>query len=73
MAKAPPKSLRITHGLRTAVNIRDKDSNTEKCTRDPGYDLRAPWKVSKNKGGKRRVYEYESVSGSEQSQRKSAA
>ena len=42
MAKAPPKSLRITHGLCT-ISIYGGIQNIKGRTRDPGYDLRVPW------------------------------
>ena len=54
MAKAPPKSLRITHGLRiwTVISIYVGMTHTHGRTRDPGYDLHVPWE--RGEGG--RVY-----------------
>ena len=53
MAKAPPKSLRMTHGLCLgfAINLWEEGANTKKMrTKDPGCDLRVPWgKGSNNK------------------------
>lgn len=53
MAKAPPKSLRITHGL-CAISIYAGIQNTKWRTRDPGYGLRVPW--DKDRKGERGVY-----------------
>ena len=55
MAKAPPKSLRITHGLRiwAVISIHVEMAHTHGLTRDPVYDLHVPWE---RREGKRRVY-----------------
>jgi hypothetical protein len=44
MAKAPPKSLRITQGLyMRGQRICHERENTSARTRDPWYDLHVPW------------------------------
>ena len=55
MAKAPPKSLRITQGLCiwTAISTYVGKTHTHGRTRDPGYDLHVPWEREEEE---RRVY-----------------
>jgi hypothetical protein len=56
MAKAPPKSLRITHGLRiwTVISIYAEMTHTHGRTRDPVYDLHVPW--DRGEGEEESVY-----------------